>query len=257
MPPVELGHARTAEELRGLLDSICSRTDIEAMIARARIYARLREEDGGASPTLLAQGDAADLEVLSHGAPELVRAESAGRLSRHFRERAENPVLSRSAFPGPLGEPLRRLVLFTIAAFYGESASKGELVASLGQLSSATLDFATKPSLSPKLAQTEKDRAAGLVVLEGPLEAGVDALKFGDADQARHLEEGTRAADLGTREKANRADLEGVVHWYVLALAHYGVVRETLTDLSGSQEHILGAQEVVVRSLCDLLTREP
>ncbi|HVR87589.1 MAG TPA: hypothetical protein VMU54_24900 [Planctomycetota bacterium] len=264
MPPVELGHARTAEELRGLLDSICSRSDIEALIARARVYARLRELEGPVSPTLLAQGDAADLDVMSHGASDSVREESAGRLSRHFRERAENPVLSRSSFPGPLGEPLRRLVLLTIAAYYGESASRSELTASLDRLSTATGEFAAQPSLSPdsvklfrKLAQAERERAAVLSGAQVPLEASPEALKFSDADQARHLEEGTRAADLGTREKADRADFEGVVHWYILALAHYGVVRETVTDLSSPQEHVLGAQDIVVRSLCDLLSREP
>jgi len=264
MPPVDLGHARTSEELRGLLDSICSRTDLEAMLARARIYARLRELEGSVSPTLLAEGDAADLEVMSHGASEAAKAESAGRLSQHFRERAENPVLSRSSFPGPLGEPLRRLVLLTIAASYGESASRSELAASLDRLSNVTQDFASNPALSPeavklfrKLAASERSRVAELAAVRGPLETSVEALKFGDADQARHLEEGTRAADLGTREKADRADLEGVVHWYILALAHYGVVRETVTDISGPQEHVLGAQDVVVRSLCDLLSREP
>lgn len=264
MPPVELGHARSAEELRAVLDSICSRTDLEAMIARARVYARLQELEGSASPTLLAQGDDADIEVISHGAPNPVRAESAGRLSRHFRARADNPVLSRSSFPGPLGESLRRLVLLTIAAYYGESASRVELAASLDRLSSETQGLAGKSSLSPdaiklfrKQAATARTRANELALAQGPLEATPEALKFSDADQARHLEEGTRAADLGTREKADRADLEGVVHWYILALAHYGVVRETVTDLSSPQEHVLGAQEIVVRSLCDLLIREP
>jgi hypothetical protein len=264
MPPVELGRARTPEQLRAVLDSICSRTDIEAMIARARVYARLRELEGTVSPTLLAQGDAADLDVMSHGASEAAKAESAGRLSRHFRDRAENPVLSQSAFPGPLGESLRRIVLLTISSFYGESASRSELAASLDQLASATLEFAAKPGLAPesvklfhKLAAVQRARATDVAAGQGPVDASADVLKFGDADQPRHLEEGTRAADLGTREKADRADLEGVVHWYILALAHYGVVRETVTDLSTPQEHVLGAQEIVVRSLCDLLCREP
>jgi len=264
MPPVELGHARTPEELRAVLDSLCSRNDIEAMVARARVYARLRDLEGTVSPTLLAQGDAADLDVMSHGASEAAKAESAGRLSRHFRERAGNPVLSQSRFPGPLGEPLRRIVLLTISAYYGESGSRSELATSLDQLASAMTEFAGKPGLAPesvklffRLSATQRARAAEVAAGQGPIEASAEVLKFGDADQARHLEEGTRAADLGTREKADRADLEGVVHWYVLALAHYGVVRETVTDLSTPQEHVLGAQEIVVRSLCDLLCREP
>jgi hypothetical protein len=51
--------------------------------------------------------------------------------------------------------------------------------------------------------------------------------------------------------------VEGVLNWYLLALAHYGVVRETVTELTPAQEHALDAQEIVVRSLCDLLCREP
>jgi len=263
LPPVDVDHVRTPEEVRGLLDSLCSRSDIEAMIARARLYAKLRELEGTVSPTLLAQGDAADLDVMSHGGSDAAKQESAGRLARHFRERADNPTLSRSAFPGAMGESLRRLILLTIAAYYGERSSRSEWRESLDRLSSATLDFSSKPGLSKesvalfrKQAAAQRARAAQLSVPEVPAEAGPDALKFGDADQARHLEEGTRAADLGTREKADRADLEGVIHWYILALAHYGVVRETVADLTTAQDHALGAQEIVVRSLCDLLCSE-
>jgi hypothetical protein len=92
---------------------------------------------------------------------------------------------------------------------------------------------------------------------EGPPTPSPDTLKFCDADLTRHLEEGTRAVDLGTREKADRANLDEILHWYLMALAHYGVVRETVTDLTPAQEHVLAAQEIVVRSLCDLLCREP
>lgn len=262
-PAVDLGKVRTPQELRAVLDAIRSRTDVEAMLARARVYNRLSDLEERPSPTLLAQGDLADLEVLTHGASEAARSESAGRLSRHFRERADNPALSRSSFPGPLGEPLRRLVLLSIAAYYGEVASRADTIAALDRLSSASLDFAGRPGLSPESVKlfrrrstAERARAAELSMGQGPIEAGVDALKFGDADQARHLEEGTRAADLGTREKADRAELEGVVHWYITALAHYGVVRETVSELTPAQEHVLGAQEIVVRSLCDILCRE-
>lgn len=264
LPPVDVNQARTPEELRSLLDSLCSRTDIEAMIARARVYARLRESETPLSPTLLAQGNAADLDVLSHGGSDAAKAESAGRLSRDFRERAENPVLSRSAFPGPMGETLRRLVLVTIASTYGERASRADLKASLDRLSAVTLEFASRPGLAKdsvalfrRQAAAQRRRAEELSTDQGPVEPGPEALKFTDMDQARHLEEGTRAADLGTREKADRADLEGVVHWYILALAHFGVVRETVTELNAAQEHVLAAQEIVVRSLCDLLCREP
>jgi hypothetical protein len=90
-----------------------------------------------------------------------------------------------------------------------------------------------------------------------PVEPSVDARNFCEAEPARHLEEGTRSADLGTREKASRSELDGIVQWYVLALAHYGVVRETAVELTPAQEHALAGQEIIVRSLCDLICREP
>jgi hypothetical protein len=263
-PAVPLDAAKTPRELRELLDSISSRTDVEAMIGRARIYNRLHEEDKTGSVTLLALGDAADIDVLSHGAPTPLKAESAARLAAHFRDRAENPALSRSLFPGHLGEPLRRIVLLTIAASFAESASRGELVLSLEKLSSAGLAFAEREALSAeavrlwrKRSGAASARAAELGRGQEPVEPSVDARKFCEYEPARHLEEGTRAADLGTREKANRGETEGVLQWYLLALAHYGVVRETAAELSPAQEHALAAQEIVVRSLCDILCREP
>jgi hypothetical protein len=263
-PPVALDNARTAAEIRSVLDSICSRTDGEAAIARARGFTKIRELEGGASPTLLAQGDSADMDVLSIGGLNAPRAESAGRLARHYRDRAEDPALSRSAFPGPMGETLRRIVLLTISSYYAELSTRQDRVASLERLSRALSEFARKPGLSPQAVKllmnraiADGERAAQEATVQGEIAPGADALKFCDADVARHLEEGTRAADLGTREKADRADVEGVLNWYLLALAHYGVVRETVTELTPAQEHALDAQEIVVRSLCDLLCREP
>ncbi len=263
-PPVPLDSARTSEELRALLDSICSRTDGEAMIARARVYSRLQELERSNSPTLLALGDAADLEVLAHAVTDGVRMEAAARLSLHFVQRAEDPVLSRSAFPGDLGESLRRVVLLSIAAFYGEAGSRSAEVAAQEKLAAAFLEFSRKPSLSreaviqlQRRAAAARSRVAELASAPEFPQPSPDTLKFCDADLSRHLEEGTRAADLGTREKADRANVEGVLHWYLMALAHYGVVRETVTELSPAQEHVLAAQEIVVRSLCDLLCREP
>lgn len=263
-PEVPLSSARTGEELRAILDSICSRTDIEAMIARARIYSRLRDKEPSFSPTLMALGDEADLHVLSHGAPAALKSEAAARLGAHFRERAEKPECSRSSFPGPLGEPLRQVVLLTIATFFGESSSRRELSASLEKLASSNLSFSEREGLSPEGVRIWRKRAAAasaraLEVGSGPepLESSVDARKFSEAEPARHLEDGTRAADLGTREKADRAEPEGILQWYLLALAHYGVVKETVSQLTPAQEHALAAQEIVVRSLCDLVRREP
>lgn len=263
-PPVSLDRAKTPEQLRAVLDSIRDRSDVEAMMARARIYNRLRDMEKTGSPTLLALGDGSDIDALSHGAPLQLKVESCARLAVHFRERAENPVLSRSSFPGHLGEPLRRIVLLTIACEFAEMASRREFVLTLEKLASATLSFADGEALSPegvklwrKRASAATARAAELGGGEEPLEASVEARSFCESELQRHLEEGTRASDLGTREKANRGEVEGILQWYVLALAHYGVVRETVLELSPAQEHGLAAQEIVVRSLCDLICREP
>jgi hypothetical protein len=234
------------------------------MLGRARVYGRLQELERSNSPTLLALGDAADLEVLAHAAPEAAKMEAAARLSAHFVRRADEPVLSRSSFPGDLGESLRRVVLLTIATFYGEMGSRRSEIAAQERLASAYREFARRPSLSPESvrqlqsrAQAARARMTELGASEGPPTPSPDTLKFCDADLTRHLEEGTRAVDLGTREKADRANLDEILHWYLMALAHYGVVRETVTDLTPAQEHVLAAQEIVVRSLCDLLCREP
>jgi hypothetical protein len=263
-PAVSLESARTPAQLRSLLDSIASRSDLEAMMGRARIYNRLRELESAGSPTLLALADAADIDVLSHGGSPAYKAESAARLAAHFRERAENPVLSRSSFPGHLGEPLRKIVLLTIASFFGESASRKEAALSLEHFAAAANAFADKEALSPeavrlwrKRSGAASTRASELGSGTEPLEPSVDARKFAEYEAGRHLEEGTRAADLGTREKAARAEMEGVLQWYLLALAHYGVVRETQGTPTPAEEHALAAQEIVVRSLCDLLCREP
>jgi len=209
-PPVSLESARTPEELRALLDSICSRTDFEANLGRARVYGRLQELERSNSPTLLALGDASDLEVLSHAASEAAKIEAASRLSAHFVRRADEPVLSRSSFPGDLGESLRRVVLLSIAAFYGEVGSRRSELAAQERLASAFREFARRPSLSPesvrqllRRAEAARARIAELEASEGVLAPAPDTLKFCDADLSRHLEEGTRAVDLGTREKAD------------------------------------------------------
>jgi hypothetical protein len=263
-PPVDLLEARTPAQLRALLETIRERTDVEAMMGRARIYNRLRQLEATVSPTLLAMGDASDVDVLSHGGTAQAKAESAARLAVHFRERAENPILSRSSFPGHLGEPMRRIVLLTIAAFFGEAASRREMALSLEKLAAASLDFAEREALSPEAVKLWRKRAAAAAARRAelgsgdePVEASVDARNFCESEPSRHIEEGTRSADLGTREKASRSEMDIVVQWYVLALAHYGLVRETTVELTPAQEHALAGQEIIVRSLCDLICREP
>lgn len=263
-PRCPLDHAKNAEELRDLLDELRSRTDVEAMICRARIYGRLRDMEGNGSPTLLAQGDAADVEALSHGATRAQGAESAGRLAAHFRERAEHPELSRSSFPGHLGEPLRRVVLLTIAAYFGEVAGPRELVLSLEKLALAAEDLVEREPLTPEALRIWRERiaqahgrAAEARRGGGPSEPSQEAQAFCESEPSHHLEEGTRDADLGTREKANRGEPGGILQWYLLALAHYGVVRETASTLTPAQQQALAAQDIIVRSLCDVICREP
>ena len=263
-PEVKLDAAGTPQQLRELLESIRERTDVEAMLGRARIYNRLRELENSASPTLLAMGDASDVDVLSHGGTAQAKAESAARLAGHFRDRAENALLSRSSFPGHLGEPMRRIVLLTVAAFFGEMASGKEMALSFEKLAGASMDFAEREALSPDAVKLWRKRTAAISarVQElasgvAPLEPSVDARNFCESEPSRHIEEGTRAADLGTREKASRSEMEVVVQWYVLALAHYALVRETAVELTPAQAHALAGQEIIVRSLCDLICREP
>ena len=263
-PEVKLEAANTPQQLRELLESIRERTDVEAMMGRARIYNRLREMEKTISPTLLAMGDSSDVDVLSHGGTTGAKAESAARLAAHFRDRAENPLLSRSSFPGHLGEPMRRIVLLTVSAFFGESASRREMALSLEKLSSASMEFAEREALSPEAVKLWRKRAAAasaraleLGSSSDPVEPSVDARNFCESEPSRHIEEGTRSADLGTREKASRSEMDVVVQWYVLALAHYAVVRETVVELTPAQEHALAGQEIIVRSLCDLICREP
>lgn len=263
-PEVRLDTATTPQQLRDLLESIRERTDVEAMMGRARIYNRLRVMEKTVSPTLLAMGDSSDVEVLSHGGTPGAKAESAGRLSAHFRERAENPLLSRSSFPGHLGEPMRRIVLLTVAAFFGESASRREMAMSLEKLAAASMEFAEREALSPEAVKLWRKRAAAAYARvqelgsgSEPVDPSVDARNFCESEPTRHIEEGTRSADLGTREKASRSEMDMVVQWYMLALAHYAVVRETAVELTPAQEHALAGQEIIVRSLCDLICREP
>jgi hypothetical protein len=264
VPAVPLEHARTAPQLQAVLESIRGRTDVEASLARGRIYDRLRDLEGRGSPTLLAEGDLADMNVLSHGGSPEAKLESAGRLARHFRERAKNPVLSRSSFPGHLGEPLRQLVLATVATFFGDCATREERITALREQARAMQDFAGREPLSPDAVKILRDRAIALAAQADCVEnestapdVSGDVRSFCEAEPTRHLEDGTRAADLGTREKADRANLADVLQWYLLALSHYAVVRETVSDLSPAQENALAAQDVVVRSLCDLVCREP
>lgn len=260
IPPVPLGGLRTPEELRRALESIARRTDHEAAIGRARIYARLREA-GAADPSdLLGRGDAADVELLAQPAPPEYKVESARRVSLHFRERAAHPALRRTRYEGPVGDALHRFVLLTVSSYFAEYASGeehgevleglAEAAEALGQLEAVRPDFQQQWRLRARLYLVRAADAQADGARPGPT---VDARKFCEYSLGRHLEEGTRTADYGTREKVARGDEVKVLDWYLEGLAHFLLAREALVEPRPAESNAMAAQDVVVRSVGDLL----
>jgi hypothetical protein len=254
----------SAEEIRAILNEIADRSDVAASLERARAYDRLRQLGQGPEADLLSRGDAADLAVLAQPAAVEVKRESATRLSRHFRERAAKPGLARSTFQGPLGPELRRFVFDTCAAYFGEVASREEHAQALETMAGVAAELADHAALKPEArdrwhqrarlyALRAVDRAA---LRDAPPEPGPDAVKFCEFDGSRRLEEATRCADYGTREKAARGDPERALEWYILSLCHFAVVREVVATPTPAQAHALAAQDIVVRCLSELLCRE-
>ena len=253
----------TAEEIVCLLDEISDRTDAVSCLERGRAYERLRALKAGEPGLLLCRGDAADLAVLTQPGSREAKTEAAGRLARHFRERARTPALARSTFTGPMSDLLRTFVFDTIAAYFGEVASGHEHAAALERMAATAGELADHASLRPDgrdrwhararlYALRAVERAAG----EGPADPSADALKFCEADLTRRLEEATRCADYGTREKASRGDPERALEWYLLSLCHFGVAQEVLDQPSPAQAHAMAARDIVVRCLSELLSRE-
>ncbi len=241
-----------------MLALISEREDPEASLARARIYERLRKAGRTGGMTFLAEGDRADLQVLSRGGTAQARAESAARLSRHFLERASNPSICRSHLPGSLGEPLRRAVLAAVAERFAQDASPLDLALACQRFSEEARALALESAVSEESARWWRKRAleaeARARAPGGREVASSGTRAFSGFGAIRHLEEAVLAADLGTRERADRANLDGIVDSYFISLVHYTVVRETVVDPGPSMEHMLAAQEIVVRCLLDLLT---
>lgn len=254
IPPVTLDDAPTAVELRRKLEEIASRSDHEASIGRARIYDRLRRLAAADPSDLLARGDAADVELLSQPAPPEYKAESARRLSAHFLERAADPGLRRGEFPGPLGEAIYPFVLLSVATTFAEYAGEpGEALEALGKAAEA---LAAREDLRAEFRTVFRERARRAAPGSPDTGPSVEARKFSEYALARHLEEGTRAADYGTREKVARGDGRRVLDWYLEALSHFAAARECLAEATPAQLNALAAQGVVVRSLTDLLRGE-
>ncbi|HEX7901324.1 MAG TPA: hypothetical protein VF950_26435 [Planctomycetota bacterium] len=255
--------AATAEEIGGILEEISDRADAAACLERGRAYERLRALKVGEPGALLRRGDEADLAVLALPASREAKAEAAGRLARHFRERARTPALSRSTFSGPAADLLRTFVFDTISAYFGEVASAVEHAAALERMAATAQELADHASLRPEgrdrwhaRARLYALRAVERVSGDAPPDPAPEALKFCEVDLARRLEEATRCADYGTREKASRGDPERALEWYLLSLCHFGVAREVLERPSPAQDHAMAARDVVVRCLSELLCRE-
>lgn len=254
--------ARTPEELRGLLEEIAGRSDVEAHLARARAYERLRRMGEGPAGELMRRGDAADAGVLSGGASPEAKAESAARLARHFRARAEGPEGSERPFGGPLGEPLRRYTWLTVASRFGEYASRPEHAAALERMAAIAQELADRGELRPEMRDRWNRRARELAqkAAEEFSQAaapapGAEALKFCEYDLARHLEEAIQASEFGTREKAARGDADRALDWYLTALTHYAVVEGCVDRPSPSQASALQTRDIILRSLEDLMLR--
>lgn len=250
------------EELRRTLEEIHGRRDVEASLARARIYARLRELEDPGSRELLGRGDAADIEVLSQPAPAEYKIEAAARLARHFRERGRRPELCRTALSGPAAEPLRRFVLFSVAAWFGEYVSRADHARALDGLAEAAREIARLPSLRPEArgawdlrARQYALRAQDLRAADAPRAPSPEARAFCERDLGRHLEEAARAADQATRERAERGDPEQVLEGYLESLTHYVLVRECLWDAGPAEERRLDGMALVARCVTDLLCR--
>ncbi len=262
--PIPVQGARTPEDLSGLLESIAGRTDAEACLARARIYARLRELDGADAPILRTKGDAADIDVLSQAAGEDLKGESAGRLARHFLERAKSGGGTGSPFRGAPAKALHRFVLLTVAAYFGEYASREVHADALDGLSETAGELAGMEELRPEItkdwhlrAKTYALRADDLRGSEEQDAVTPEARKFCEIALGRHLDEATRAADRGTAEKAGRGDAGRALQSYLMALAHYTLARECLVSPTPAQGHALSGMEIVARSVCELIGREP
>lgn len=262
--PAEIGTDRSPAELRETLAKMAGRADAEAFLARARIYARLRSLGEPDAFDLLARGDAEDVELMGRAASPEMKAESASRLSAHFHERARNPALRRSSLSGELCEPLHRMVLSWIAAMHGEYLKPEEGADRLEALAESARALAAFPGLRPSAQSDLGGRAEAWGRRAAELRAGVaspeamrPARRFCELDLARHLEEATRAAEFGAREKVGRGEEGRVIEYCLEAMAHFVLVQECLADPTPAQRNALAMKEVVVRVLSDLLCREP
>lgn len=263
MAPPEAGSP--ADELRKALRTLEEREDYEACLTRARIYARLRSLEEPDAWNLVARGDAADVGVLSQAAPAEYKVEAAGRLFRHFRERVANPALRRFRLGGfPLGDPIQGFVLSWIASMFADYLPEADRAEGLTLAGEGMRRIAASPGIRETVRSALEARAEEWLRRGAELRAGVGspdpdrrARRFCELDLGRHLEEATRAAAQGAREKVARGEEGRVLDWYLEALAHFILVRECLAEPTTAQANAMGMMDVMVRLLEDLLCREP
>lgn len=253
---VSLESAETPGELRGVLETIKERDDPESWICRARIYGRLRDLEGE-SPRLLSLGDGADLRVLEAPAPPELKAEASDRLGRHFIRRSREAAISLTRLEGPLACSLRRFAMAWIAAAFGEYNSPEAHAEALRSLATAAQVVAESPGLRAERRGDwiQRAQAASLQAAKAAVTGGSPSprtRRFCESTIERLLDEGGRAADAGTREKAMRGAPERVAEWYLTALFHYVLARECLTVATASQERALSSLKIVVRTLTDI-----
>ncbi len=262
---VDLRATQTPADLRIILERIADRSDTEAAIARARIFDRLRRMgEPGEAADFLSRGDASDIALLSQSAPPAHKIESAERLAGHFLERAEAASLRRSSFAGPLGEPLLRFVLLSVAGRYAEYGSRSRYAEALGKLGGAAQDAANTGKLKPWAARWFEDRSKEFLssekqerAAEGrPPDPSPAVQKFCEHNLARHIDEAVRTADLGVGERAEQGDETRAMEWYVTSLVHFVTARECLSGASSAQENALATLEIVVRSLADRISAQ-
>ncbi len=147
---------------------------------------------------------------------------------------------------------------------YGEYLPVAACAEGLGKLADAAEAMASAPELRPAgrceievRAEAWSRRAAELRAGVAAPEPGRQVRRFCEMELGRHLEEATRAADQGAREKVARGEEGRVIDWYLEALARFILVRECLAEPTPAQQNALAMGEIVVRALSDLLCREP
>lgn len=230
--------------------------DFEATLAKLRIHIRLFDErlrfealneaDRGpyrSASGHLAQAGRLSVEILTSPASPDARMEAARTASWVFQWKAGHPEFRMT--PVTTGDPrIETYLLLRIAACFASHAP------------SRARDWSAE-KLAASLASQEilSDDARILFrSLARPQRSASDDRAFLRLPLPRHVEEGMRALDLGTREYAERGNRKEVLRLYLQALRHLILVRECTTDPLIPEEISFGAIPSI-RSAIDRLCR--